>query len=882
MKLSPLLTLTCILLLLHPAAAQAIPLATALDDPSGLWTSGGASSWAVVTPTDAFTPTAVEPSASLVQGKISWLETTAHEGDEIYFWMRSQNLGWAFPEFTSWGSLTMNDLIVPAVVNDSRISVGSITIGGTIDLGLRTSNLKFPNYLVDPGFYVTAPLLTYQPTTLKLICDGDAATAITLVGESMTPAADGFRTEILTQRNGWTRYVVHLPTSARAHTLRWEYQQGEWGASPLTLDLVQRRASGLPLGLPPDLALGERGVDFTFTPTFTSPVKSVTALNLPPGLTVNETTGVVTGTPTLAGNYPVTMLATNPLGTAQSQWQFKIIPSLGPALEQPQRHWEQSYEDEVNGWHVELTNTEDGMDAARCAGTGTLSTVVTGPEVVMFRQTGRLVFRMDDAAATAVSVPLGDGWSQWTAEVPAGVHRLSWQVEPEYFNGYFTNQFYAGYQSDVYWGGGSSVGLDQVHFQSDHTPQLSGPRKFYGAAGSAFTAVLAVDLPGVNFTATNLPDWLRLDAATGVFSGTAPSAQTWSGIVRASNAAGVAERALEVTFGGNIATAVDSLGITWTQGPPEVQGWHVTEDVVAVAGTPGITPWLEASVVGPDELSFRSLAGWWTGAMVTLWLDGVAVQSYGGNSRYEWETRTLSIPAGTHAVRWTADAPYQQTWLEDVRLASDGRAFFTGSTAFSYRALQPVNLLISVSRLSATFSAVGLPEGWLLDPNTGRITGRALHAGYYTVPITVSTDAGSRTAAFTFSLGGPCYGEWAAWLGLRTRAGMYQDADGDGVSNALELVLGSDPRHFDADLIPVPVQTATGWLWTLPRGEYDTQTLVVSAECTCDLGPRSWFPIYLCASTTNGQPTWQATLPATAADSGRCFCRLRVEVRRVE
>lgn len=65
-------------------------------------------------------------------------------------------------------------------------------------------------------------------------------------------------------------------------------------------------------GMPPS---GTVGVAYSFTPSATgSP--AFTATGLPPGLAINPATGAITGTPTAAGSYNVSISATNAGGTA--------------------------------------------------------------------------------------------------------------------------------------------------------------------------------------------------------------------------------------------------------------------------------------------------------------------------------------------------------------------------------------------------------------------------------------------------------------------------------------------------------------------------------------------------------------------------------------
>ncbi len=67
------------------------------------------------------------------------------------------------------------------------------------------------------------------------------------------------------------------------------------------------------------------GQPFSFTVTGANSASSFTAQGLPPGLSLNSASGVISGTPTLAGDFQVALTASNSLGVSASVLDLQVI-----------------------------------------------------------------------------------------------------------------------------------------------------------------------------------------------------------------------------------------------------------------------------------------------------------------------------------------------------------------------------------------------------------------------------------------------------------------------------------------------------------------------------------------------------------------------------
>lgn len=83
-------------------------------------------------------------------------------------------------------------------------------------------------------------------------------------------------------------------------------------------------SSGVPIITSPTTASGTAGSSFSYNITATQSPTSYSAQNLPPGVIVDPGSGIISGTPAYAGDYYVTIAASNPWGTGTNLLHISV------------------------------------------------------------------------------------------------------------------------------------------------------------------------------------------------------------------------------------------------------------------------------------------------------------------------------------------------------------------------------------------------------------------------------------------------------------------------------------------------------------------------------------------------------------------------------
>ena len=573
----------------------------------------------------------------------------------------------------------------------------------------------------------------------------------------------------ITGEVGWTEQTVNVP--AGQHLLTWTYLKDEElfeGADAGWVDQVRFEpvTSQPPAITSAPSAAATVGQPFSYQITATNDPTSFGATGLPAGLSVNTTSGLISGTPTTAGNATINLSATNSAGSGSATLRLTINsgPSgtLAEALDTTNLTWSTSG---GASWFAQSAITHDGADAAQSGAISDtegsiLSTEVTGPGTLKFwwkvsceEDFDELDFSIDDESIDSITGEVG--WTEQTVNVPAGQHLLTWTYlkDEELFEG-----------ADAGW-------VDQVRFEpvTSQPPAITSAPSAVATVGQPFNYQITATNNPTSFGATGLPAGLSVNTTSGLISGTPTTAGNAIINLSAANSAGSGSATLRLTINsgpsGTLPEALDTTNLTWsTSGGASWFGQSaITHDGSDAAQSGAIGDAAESvlstQVSGPGTLKF-----WWKVSCeedfdeLDFSIDDESIDSITGE--VGWTEQTVNVPAGQHLLTWTylkdeelfegADAG----WVDQVRFepVTSQPPAITSAPSAAATVGQPFSYQITATNDPTSFGATGLPAGLSVNTTSGLISGTPTTAGNAIINLSAANSAGSGSATLRLTI----------------------------------------------------------------------------------------------------------------------------------
>ncbi|TAG09590.1 MAG: hypothetical protein EAZ42_06495 [Verrucomicrobia bacterium] len=634
------------------------------------------------------------------------------------------------------------------------------------------------------------------------------------------------------------------------------------GSGPGSSTLVFTIAAALPPAPVINSALTQSGqvaTSLSYTITATNSPTSYNATNLPAGLSVNTSTGVISGTPTAAGTVNTSVSATNSGGTGSSTLVFTIAPDpaapakLTGTIIGTTGSWENSGNTRDKAFDGDTNSFFDGP-----SGNGNwvgldLGTAQVINQVRYFPRNG-LGERMNGGIFQGSS----------SADFSSGVvnlHTITTNAPNSFTAVAITNGSsfrYVRYLSP----NGSNGNVAELEFYrpgnggggGPSAPVITSSLTATATQNSSFSySIVATNSP-TSYNATSLPAGLSVNTSTGVISGTPTGTGTSNISISATNGGGTDTETLVLNVnaaaGITLANALDNSNLTWSVGG--TAGWTgqtaVTFDGVDAAKSATIDhnqeSWFETTVTGPGTLTFRwriSSEAAYDFLRFTI-NGGEQASAEAISGEVNWTLKTVFVPSGSQTLRWRyvkdgADiAGADAAWVDQVTYATSSATPPSITSSLTATATQNSSFSYSIVATNSptSYNATSLPAGLSVNTSTGVISGTPTAAGTSNVSISATNGGGTDTESLALTVNAASGG-----------SGVNRATGGSATSNNTD----SPNNEAVAQVFDSNVNTKwltfsnAGWIryafgsgasWTI------TSYAVTSANDAPERDPRNW------------------------------------------
>ncbi|MEQ1517636.1 MAG: autotransporter domain-containing protein, partial [Usitatibacteraceae bacterium] len=587
------------------------------------------------------------------------------------------------------GTLSAYNNATPSVTythTATSCTADSFTFRGTGLSGAATSN-RTVSVTVNPP---TAPTsanstsnIAYSTAPLAIPLTLGGGTTNSISASALSPAVG-------------TLSVVGTSVTYTASST--QYAPGPCASSASSTVTINVAPPPTPVITSSNTASGTGGQPFNYATVATNVPTSYSSTALPAGLTLNTTTGVISGTPTVTGSFPVTLSAMNGSGTGTLPLTINIAlvtPAISSVLTANATSGSPfTYTITANNLPASFnaTGLPTGLSVNTSTGviSGTPVVLVGGPVNVSISATN-LTGTDTKTLVLTVSLNPPTFTSATTAAGTSG-QAFSFQITATDFpSSYGATGLPAGLTLNTTSGliSGTAVVTATTTFSVMLTatngsgttsqtlaititlpaPVITSAATAAGAATQAFNYQIAASGAPTSFGATGLPAGLSVNTTTGAISGVPVAAGVSTVTVTATNASGTGSRAVTVTIGNQPPPTVAGLSSNVAFNTP------ITIDLLPfVSG--GATSIAIASPPAHGTVLVSGFSVTYTPATDYFGADSFLFTSSGpgGTSAPANVSLLVATPAAPTAAARTAAVPFNTATPIDLSAAVSGIA----------------------------------------------------------------------------------------------------------------------------------------------------------------------------------------------------------------